>query len=84
MVTPVWLAAVPTVITTGTLAPVATPAGMVTFTCRSPATSFGDPPAYVTVAGIPPIFAVTVSCGSGSGKLPALIAPVKPAGLVCP
>ncbi len=45
-VTPFWLLAVPTVIITGTLVPVATPAGTVALTCNKPATKSGAAPAY--------------------------------------
>src|ERR1039458_6513064 len=53
------------------------------FTCRTPATSPGAPPAYCTCAGNPPTVAVT-GCviGSGAGEAPGL--PSTPEGLVCP
>ena len=58
-----WLEALPTVIVTGTALPGWTPGGICTFTCITPATSPGAPPAYCGVTGIPPIVTETGKTG---------------------
>src|SRR5271157_2861903 len=66
----------------GTEGPVAIFWGTCTFTCKSPATDPGDPPAYCTCALRPPTVAVTVSTGTGAGASAGF--PSMPPGLVCP
>src|ERR1019366_9438944 len=67
----------------GTELPVGTACGICTFTCKTPATSPGAPPAYCTGADRPPTIAITGSAtGKGAGQSPGF--PSTPSGFVCP
>src|SRR5579885_3828830 len=79
---PVLLVASPTVSVTSTGPPRGTVAGTMTFTCRIPAARLGADPAYVTVAGRPPMRTVTGRTGCASVE-PTML-PVTPFGFVCP
>src|ERR1035437_5427170 len=70
-VTLAWEGFPPMFRTIGTELPGATPCGTSTFTCNTPATSPGTPPAYCTCALTPPTVAVTgCAIGVGAGASP--------------
>src|SRR5208283_4442133 len=85
-VTPFWLELSP-IFTTIESAPDAAVAGIVAFTCNTPATKSGASPSHCNCAGWPPIHTDTGSCGVGvygGAAVATVTAPVACAGVVKP